>query len=204
MENVITTDEAQDVVGSLRHCLTCLELSDADPMAWKWAFLSLHAALQGACVCHLTTTASPVGALTDNSTSEWLKYFEEVRTYPKAKRPKTKLQPMPKLIKKIRKNGSGESGYCDRKIKVSDTELQWIQRLHDEIRSQFVHFAPMGWSIDTSGFPEFAKLCARIISDIQKAGWGLRHLSADEQQELRSLLQKLSNLTQTPPQPRPA
>lgn len=66
-EQWFRTDEAEDVAGSVRHCLVSLSLTYADDQAWKWVALSLHAALQGACVCHLATTAPPTGIIDDEN-----------------------------------------------------------------------------------------------------------------------------------------
>ena len=63
-ETWIRTDEAEDAAGSVRHALRAGEMTANDPQAWKWVALALHSALQGACVCHLTTTAAPIGAVT--------------------------------------------------------------------------------------------------------------------------------------------
>jgi hypothetical protein len=71
-ETWIRTDEAEDVAGSLRHALHAATLVNADPQAWKWVALALHSGLQGACVCHLTTTAAPVGAVAERNAGEWL------------------------------------------------------------------------------------------------------------------------------------
>jgi hypothetical protein len=51
----INTDEAEGVAASVRRALRCWEHTLADPQAWKWVTLARHAALQGACMCHLLT-----------------------------------------------------------------------------------------------------------------------------------------------------
>ena len=78
-DNWIQTDEAEDVAASVRHARRCLALTIHDEQAWKWFCLALHSALQGACVCHLVTTASPVGAVTNKNAVKWLAFFEESR-----------------------------------------------------------------------------------------------------------------------------
>jgi len=60
-ENWIRTDEAEDVAGSMRHAIRAGRLVAEDSQAWKWVVLAVHSALQGACVCHLTETAAPLG-----------------------------------------------------------------------------------------------------------------------------------------------
>ena len=89
-ENILRTDEREDVAGSLRHTLASYKLLEDDPQAWKWVFLALYTALSGACVCHLTTT-SGLGALSDNSAKELSDYFERSRAEPGILYPATRL-----------------------------------------------------------------------------------------------------------------
>ena len=90
-ERWIQTDESEDVAGSVRHAFWTATFLADDAQAWKWMLLSLHSALQGSCICHLTTTAAPVGALTRQNTKEWLEFFERQRTDPSVQMPKTHL-----------------------------------------------------------------------------------------------------------------
>lgn len=191
-ERWIRTDEADDVAGSVRHAIAARGMVDDDPLAWKWVALALHSALQGACVCHLTITASPVGALTKKSTEEWWTYLNAPpgNDLP---RPKTVLMALPDLLKAVRRpnsvgDRSGPSG-----IAVSDAELAWLRRFHEAVRNQFVHFAPMGWSLEVSGIPGIGALTARIVAEVERAGWGFRHMDAGARHALRLDLETLAN-----------
>jgi hypothetical protein len=188
----VQTDEAEDVAASIRHFLRCRQLTSADTQAWKWVALSLHSALQGACVCHLETTASPIGVVTKENACEWMKYFEASRADPKAPAPKTKLLSLPDLLKAARKPKSAGDGSSPG-IQLSDRELEWLKRFHDEVRNQFVHFAPTGWLLDVSGIPSLGKLVARIIQEILNAGWAFRHKDEAWQTALRNDLLQLSS-----------
>src|SRR5436305_1244021 len=99
----VRTDEAEDVAGSIRHALRCRQFARDDPQAWKWIALALHSALQGACVSHLVTTASPLGAVTKENAGKWLAYFEASRTNPELLPPTTHLLSLPDLLKAARK-----------------------------------------------------------------------------------------------------
>jgi len=192
-ESWIQTDEGEDVAGSIRHVLRASQLVGHDPQAWKWVALALHSALQGACVCHLTTTAPPVGAITEQNVVEWLAYFKEQRTDPKAKPPKTYLMTLPNLLKAVRKPYSAGDGSNAAGIAISDPELSWLRRFHENIRNQFVHFAPMGWSIEVSGIPEITRLTTRIIVDTLDVGYAFRHQDCARRQDMRRNLQILAS-----------
>lgn len=191
-ENWIETDEAKDVAGSIRHVISLAQFVDEDPLAWKWVVMALHSALQGACVCHLTTTAAPVGAVTERNAGEWLTYFDNMHTNPNAKPPATHLMGLPELLKAVRKpHSAGDRSNADG-VTISDSELNWLCRFHKNIRNQFAHFEPKGWSIEVSGIPEIAKLIARIIGEILEFGWAFRHLNFAQRKEMRRNLQTLT------------
>ena len=54
MEGFVVTDERQDVLASLEHCVMSLIQTRRSSVEWKWVILSLHSAFQGAMVCHLS------------------------------------------------------------------------------------------------------------------------------------------------------
>lgn len=188
--NWLHTDEAEDVAGSVRHALRCRNLIADDPQSWKWFILSLHSALQGACVCHLVGTAAPLGAVDEENQGEWLKYLEASRTDPVAPPPKTRIMNLPLLLKAVRVPGDGRY-YCS-PINLTDNESAFLKRFHEEFRNQFTHFAPQGWSIEISGGETFARLVARIVRDILDAGWAFRHLDEATRDALRDDLGRLA------------
>jgi hypothetical protein len=192
VENWIDIDEAEDVAGSIRHVLRAARFVGEDSQAWKWVALALHSALQGACVCHLTTTAAPVGAVTERNAGEWMAYFEDSRTNPDAKPPKTYLMVLPDLLKAVRKPNSAGDGASAVGVSISDAELHWLCRFHEDIRNQFVHFEPRGWSIEVSGIPGIANLIARIIGQILLIGWAFRHQDFAQRDEMQRNLKALT------------
>lgn len=192
--NWLQTDESDDVASSVRHAYRSWTFTEEDIHEWKWVALALHSALQGACVCHLVTTASPVGAVTKRNAKEWLSYFESSRGGGRAKLPETCLLPLPDLLKLARKPRSAGDRSNEQGIRVSDSEYQWIRSFHYEIRNQFTHFDPRGWSIEVSGLPKLAYLIARIIEDILEAGWAFRHQDGPWRTALRSGLGDLRRM----------
>ena len=194
MERWIQIDEAEDVVGSLRHVIRTAQFVGEDQLAWKWVVLALHSALQGACVCHLTSTAAPVGAVTERNAAEWLAYFEDSRSNPNARAPKTDLMGLPDLLAAVRKPYSAGDRSNAAGVELSDSELSWLRRFHEVFRNQFVHFEPIGWSIEVSGIPEIAKLVVRIIEDIMQIGWACRNQNVEQREEMKCILQTLTAL----------
>lgn len=188
----IETDERDDVAGSLRHALVCLELVRSDHCAWKWLILSFHSALQGACVCHLTTTAQPFGALTPANTKEWLEYFDCSRDDPETPMPPTRIASLPVLLKRVRRSNTIGSGHSFDGIRITDGELGNLCHLHDEVRNQFVHFEPKGWSLEVTGMEIQIPLIVRIISDIDAAGWAFRHEDSEQMAAMRESIDQIT------------
>ncbi|MNE33186.1 hypothetical protein D3C80_1268400 [compost metagenome] len=194
VERWIQTDEIEDVAASIRHVIRVAEFVSEDCQAWKWVTMALHSALQGACVCHLTTTSAPIGAVTRRNAEEWQTFFEESRSDSSATMPKTHLMSLPDLLKAVRTPYSAGDNRNDAGIPISDSELRWLCRFHDNIRNQFVHFEPMGWSIEVSGIPDIAKLVSRIIQEILQVGWAFRHQTISQRNEMQQNLQVLSSM----------
>lgn len=192
VEHWIRTNEAEDVAGSIRHVIRAAQFVGTDTQTWKWVVLALHSALQGACVCHLTTTAAPVGAVTEKNAGEWLEYFECSPTNPIVKPPKTHLMGLPDLLSAIRKPHSAGDGSNSMGVTISESELRWLGRFHKDIRNQFVHFEPKLWSLEVTGIPELAKLTTRIISEILKMGWAFRHLTSEQREQMEQSLETLA------------
>ncbi len=171
-ETWLRTDETNDVAGSIRHALRCGAFVADDPQAWKWIARSLHSALQGACVSHLTTTAAPFGAVTERNAAKWLEYLESGG---QGVPPKTYLMALPDLLKAVRRPGAAGGPSNDAQIALSDRELEWLSGFHKTVRDQFVHFEPMGWCLEVSGIGDIGALVARIVGEILDAGWAFRH-----------------------------
>lgn len=196
--NWLETDAAKDVVGSVRHALRCAQSAQEDAQEYKWLLLALHSALQGGCVCHLTTIAEPIGAVGAKNAEEWLRYYNGAGTNPVARPPRTQLMNLPDLLKTVRLSNSSQA-YRGEPIEISDEELEWLIRFHRDFRNQFTHFEPRGWVIDLSGVTALARLIARIVTDILDRGWAFRHLDVKDSESLRGALLQLASISVTVP-----
>lgn len=120
-------------------------------------------------------------------------YVERSRIDLNAKPPRTQLMALPKLLKAVRKPNSAGDRSNEVGIAITDAELAWLTRFHDSVRNQFVHFAPMGWSLEVSGIPEIGVLVARIINGILQAGYGFRRQDRSWRDALAADLAQLSS-----------
>jgi hypothetical protein len=133
--------------------------------------------------------------VTKSNAQEWRSYYDENRSNPQAKPPKTRLMDLPDLLKAIRRpNSAGDSSNAIG-ITISDAELKWLCDFHRDIRNQFVHFEPQSWSIEVSGIPKIAQLVVRIITEIIQSGYAFRNQDSIRHKEMQRSLQSLESIT---------
>ena len=209
VSSFVHTDERLDVLASLEQCALSLIETKRSDCAWKWAVLSLHSALQGAMICHLSGTAQ-VGALTERSAARWHDWHEKDRRGE---------------IDRV-EDGAGEFGIPSRRIKhpsdklledyvasarelfkrltsvpsrlesaggpivVTSKHRKSFRRLHD-LRNAFTHFSPKGWSIEVELIRDAMRDVLDVIERIEQDDWPFRHMDGRDRTRLR---QKISEL----------
>lgn len=202
-------DERTDVLASLSLCSRCLDLVSSERTLWKWAILSMHNAMQGAMGCHLSGTAQ-LGALTDQCIDAWLDWHErdgrgEIKRIsdginelgiPKTRiaraqdfPPDERLADAKVLFKRLSsQNKRRESAGAV--LNIDDAQRESFGRLHD-LRKEFAHFTPKGWSIELSGLPKIFLDMVDVLEQISADQWPFRHMGARELATLRGLLKTL-------------
>jgi hypothetical protein len=201
-------DERTDVIVSLAGCQFFAVEVTKNPQAWKHVIVNLHNALQGAMVCHLSGTAQ-VGALNDSSLRKISEWHERDRRgeiqrvkvrddeWGSHYRPKTPHDAYPKtwladavtLFKRLHMSDQRieQAGTL---LTLSKTHSKSFQRLH-ELRKEFAHFTPKGWSIQLAGVPDICLDILEVIEMIADDGWPFRHLEDDQRSELIKLIGSL-------------
>ncbi|MBC6445280.1 MAG: hypothetical protein GDA50_07640 [Alphaproteobacteria bacterium GM202ARS2] len=207
-------DERTDVLASLSLCLKTLDMVTDEPAQWKWAILSIHNALQGAMVCHLSGTAD-VGALTDKCAKEWWSWhdrdgrgkikridtgigalgIQEARFASKTDHPPDEILADTKtLFKRLYKADKRVEGGAGAELIVDETSRRSFYRLHD-LRRNFAHFTPKAWSIEIDGLPQIFEHMLGILRNIASDPWPFRHMDEEEKTKLDVLLSELQNTT---------
>jgi hypothetical protein len=207
----IEFNERTDVLASLSLCLMCLQNLSDEPALWKWAILSLHNALQGAMVCHLSGTAN-IGALLKKSAAARLEWFERDRRgeinkidvgiddvlgirkvrFATAKNnpPEEHLADAKTLFNRLSNEDGRYEGGVGEVLVITDSQRDSFRRLH-ELRNDFAHFTPKGWSIELAGLPGIFLNMVEVLDNISADDWPFRHMGSLEREQLRNLLQDL-------------
>lgn len=212
----IHIDERLDVLASLELCAISLTHTRQTERAWKWVILSLHSALQGAMVCHLSGAAQ-LGALTTQSASKWLDWYNNKRhsetesmqeDYDEFGVPNTQAEdngePAPVEVV-ASATVLFERLYCRSKrieesfgevIPVTEQQKKSFKRLH-RLRNEVTHFSPKGWSIELSYIWEIIPDVLAVLGLILDDPWTFIHMSDEDRIALHSKFKEINQLILT-------
>ena len=178
MNTFVRADECQDVLGSLEQCAFSLAQASRSDRAWKWVVLSLHSALQGAMVCHLSGTEQ-LGALQECNATEWHKWNKSIQEGNEAAAgapPRPRLANADELFKRLHGSAARIEDGCGGVISVTEQQKASFKRLHD-LRNEFSHFSPKGWIIGLSGTMQAIDDVLNIMRLIADDDWPFRHMT---------------------------
>ena len=211
MTGYVRTDERQDVLASLEHCAICLADTERSDGAWKWVVLSLHSALQGAMICHLSGTDG-VGALNSKCARQWSNWHERNRCgkieyidegvddvlglpvrRPRSlsdQPPSDRVASAPDLFKRLGSESERIGRACGRIIEITAAQRESFKTLND-LRNDFTHFSPRGWSIELQLIEDVVPDMLDVIAQIADDWWPSHHMSPEEREVLRSSISDL-------------
>jgi hypothetical protein len=161
MEIWFRTNEFEEAILSLEKVAESSKLILEDPSQWRWVVVALHNAVQGFMVLALRGSNN-LAVLSPKSASEWMEAYQNSTTYPKNE----KLDTFLNLYKKIKGDRMIQFGYS-KKFAPQGSQGWSIKKLN-QLRNEFIHFIPKGWSLELSGMPQICVDCLDIISFL---GW---------------------------------
>lgn len=190
MSTFVRTDECQDVLGSLEQCAFSLAQARRSERAWKWVVLSLHSALQGAMVCHLSGTEQ-LGALQERDATRWREWNNksiQEGDEDTGDPPPERLADASELFKRLHRSAARIEDGCGGVISITEQQNASFKRLH-ELRNEFSHFSPKGWSIGLGGTKQAIDDVLNIMCLIADDGWPFRHMTEKDRNILRSTIE---------------
>lgn len=156
----LRTNEHEEAVRSLEWAEVQSRSLAADPYLWKWVFIALHNATQGFMVLSLWN-GNGLLALRPKVAAKWLKAHESGEPYPI-----DKLDDFLSLYAKVKDRDSFHTVGAGPFQPGSSTDTS-LTRLND-IRNDFTHFTPKGWSLELAGLP---RICLDSLELIQFLAW---------------------------------
>lgn len=197
MPEYVRTDEQLDVLASLESCADSLARTRESDRAWKWVVLSLHSALQGAMVCHLSGSLK-IGALKDECAEAWLKWLHGRKRGEKA--PKIYVASAPQLLKRLTGSARPNDPDCGGILKVTEAQCKSFKSLH-ALRNEFTHLPPQAWSIEIELIRESTKGVLDILESIASDPWPFRHMEEAERRALDLRIREIREFLLEPAPP---
>jgi hypothetical protein len=170
-DRYLRTDEREDLISSLKLVALSLRHCAADLHYWKWILIGAHSSLQAAIVFHLSFGNDLLVAKPGHA-KKWLEAYRGDKDYPDMH--------MDYFMDLYRKAKIVEIlGFH-----LVTTELQdvSVKRLLD-LRNDFVHFMPKGWSIELAGLPQTCLESLNVIAALSNGPIQMRW--EDEAQKVR-------------------
>lgn len=156
----LRTSEHEEAVRSLEWAAVQARGLGTDPYLWKWVVIALHNATQGFMVLALWN-GNGLQTLRPRIAEKWLKAYQSGGPFPTEK-----LDEFLNLYAKVKDAGSfhtfGAGPFAP--TATSDRSMELL----NEIRNEFTHFTPKGWSLQLAGLP---KLGLDALELIQFLGW---------------------------------
>jgi hypothetical protein len=176
MDLWLRTDETEEAISGLEMLAEICPTLTADSYRWKWAILAVHNSLQGFMVLALRH-GNNLAVLRPNIAQKWLEARREGGKYPDER-----MDPFPNLYGKIKSdlmlcyvNGKKFAATSDHDRAVEDL---------NNLRNDFIHFVPKGWSIELAGLPDICLTCLEVVEFL---GWESGNVFFyDENQEERA------------------
>lgn len=160
----LRTDEIEEFIGGLEHCAELATTVGDNVMCWKWLILALHNTLQGVCTCALRgQDTAGISMLTESSAKAvWHWLDVESRKDPNSPMPDEKLASMTQLYKRVQ-----EIEYLKEphRLPTHDQMNKDVKKLN-ELRNEFSHFVPKGFSLEVSGMPRIVRHCCDAIEHL--------------------------------------
>ena len=160
MERYLRTDEYEEAISALEFLSELIPTTASDVYRWKWVILALHSAMQGFMVLALRGS-NGLAALKDDVAKAWLGAQEKG-----TKLPEERLDRFESLYKKI-KHDQMLIYSNSKKFSPTSSQGRSVNKLKD-LRDDFIHFVPKGWSLEVSGLPTLCQDCLAIIEFL---GW---------------------------------
>lgn len=169
MERWLRTNEAEEAVAALEFVSRHIPLVRGDLAEWRWIIISLHIAVQGFMAVALRDSAG-LTVLPDRLAAKWLRAYDEDKPLPRER-----LDSFPNLYAKA-KSADTAKHLAATPFSPSESQDRSIERLHS-FRNQFIHFVPMGWSLEVSGLPI---ICLDALSLVDHLAHSYRQLIWNE------------------------
>jgi len=186
MDLWLRTNETEEAISALEMLSEICPTLISDSYRWKWAIIATHNSLQGFMVLALRQ-GNGLLALKDKISQEWLKAHREGGKYPVEK-----LDNFLNLYKKIKSDRM--LCYVHSKKFIAKDDHNWSVKKLNDLRNEFIHFVPKGWSLELLGLPEICLSCIEIVEFLCWESGNLIFYEQIQKQRAKKSLKKIKDV----------
>lgn len=150
----LRTDHWTDAVASLEAAQEFCARITLDEHQWKWVLIATHSTVQGFMALALEQ-GNGLLVLKDDIAAKWLKAHESGKPYPEEK-----MDFFLSLYEKVKSDVVCR--YHGSKRFIAEPSHDYSMKKLNELRNNYIHFRPKGWSIELAGLPSVALNCLEI------------------------------------------
>jgi len=152
-ENWFRISEQDNIFDNLNKTLYFLKKAKKDNSFWKWVIVAFHSALYGSMLLALRRT---------DLSNIWEKEIRDAKNHINIK--KSRLISFLKAFEWIQDDQHMRKYVKSKSFKLVDQNLKdSIVSLNNEFRNQFLHYKPLGWSIEKEALREVIRDCLPLI-----------------------------------------
>lgn len=152
----LRTDHWQDAVASLEAAQEFCARVAIDKYQWKWLLIATHSCVQGFMTIALDH-GNGLLVMRDDIRKKWLKALDEDRQFPIEK-----MDYFLSLYEKVKSDAV--CGYVGSKKFIAKESHDYSMEKLNELRNDFIHFCPKGWSIELIGLPSVVLKCIEVAN----------------------------------------
>lgn len=184
-DEFLRTDERNEAIMSLKKTIQFLNETRDEVYNWKWVIISLHNCLQSFMILALKGSNS-LSVMKPKDADRWLEAYYNDKEYPKVM-----MDNFHKLFQKIKGDSMLQFTYS-KKFVSNERIDKSVYRLN-ELRNNFIHFMPMGWSIELRGLPRLVNDIIEIINFLLHDSGNIYFYEEGLQEYVGKLLDELAS-----------
>lgn len=150
----LQTNHWTDAVASLEAAQEFCARVTLDEHHWKWVLMAVHSAVQGFMALSLEH-GNGLLVLRDCIAKKWLEAHNSGKQYPEEK-----MDFFLSLYEKVKSDVVCR--YHGSKKFTAESSHDYSMKKLNELRNDYIHFTPKGWSIELIGLPLVAMKCIEV------------------------------------------
>lgn len=178
------TDERSEAYNALKKSIQFLDETNEELYNWKWFLISLHNCLQAYMILALKGSSS-LSVMKKEHVRKWLHSYETNGRYPKVQ-----MDNFLNLFNKIQSDVMMK--YTDSNFFVSTEQISTSIYELNNLRNNFIHYMPKGWSLNISGLPSLGLDIVKVLKFLLYESGNIMFYEVGHEADVKLLIEELS------------